>query len=240
MPKFQSEVKQIRSGYQFPDHSGVRIMMMPFDIKDIQGTIPDILNGKNLEAYKSLIQSLHDDLVENLNITYSPDKVIDAINAPFSSYLTIDEAYVEKGEYHRRPGLHVDGVDAQGNAGGWGGGGGGWGAGGMLVASSRKGCVGWDKLITGKPGPDGNCSHLAKQLDDDSKIVMEAGDGFFVSPLGVHTTIPQEESGERAFIRVSFPNNADWYSGYTENPLGVKPSGAIKAPRVKQMSHRSG
>lgn len=36
-----------------------------------------------------------------------------------------------------------------------------------------------------------------------------------------------KEDCERTFVRLSMPNDAPWYNGYTKNPKGIKPTGVI-------------
>ncbi len=133
--------------------------------------------------------------------------------------------------------------------GGWGGGGGGWGGGGIhtpklseklpqspygtgfLTVSSHAGCKAWAGEFTGWPGPDGECEHLAEQCQNAQSAVFGANEVFWVDPLCVHESIPMLKPVSRQFARLSLPSTAPWFEGYTENPLGIKPSGPILAPR---------
>lgn len=63
--------------------------------------------------------------------------------------------YITIGQTHRRPGKHVDGV--LGNLdGAWGG-----DRNGMLLAASHPGCVAWEGLFHGSPGPEGQNTQSA-------------------------------------------------------------------------------
>jgi hypothetical protein len=197
----------------FPVFSGVRAMMMPFRMDDVQGTIP-------WPQYHVLLRGM---------VRAAP--VEQGV-----AYVTIDEAEVEKGSTHRRPGLHVDGVGPDGKAGGWGGGG--WGAKGMLVAANRIGCRGWNQAFDGEPRPDGDCEHLAGQLRLDREVGMSSGGVYFCSPLGVHEALPMIADTRRQFVRVSLPNECPWYEGYTKSPVGVTPTGPIHPARAHQMLYR--
>lgn len=143
-------------------------------------------------------------------------------------YLTIDEAKVKPGETHRRPGLHVDG------AGGWGGPAP-WASCGMLVAASRIGAVAYLGDFTGDAGEDGRCEHLRKQLG--LAVDMEGGMAYACSPFLVHEALPLA-AGPRQFLRISLPNKAPWFQGYTPSPYGVLPAGPILPRRAEQMDYR--
>lgn len=213
MTTFNSEVKNLGS-FQLPEFSGIRWMMLPFHMEDIENTIPN--------------HQWHDTI----------KKMVDM--APVKSgvgYLTIDESFVPKGEFHRRPGLHVDGVDENGSIGGWGGGGG-WGNGGMIVASSHTGAKSWTGNFKNTIGSNGDCSHMRDDLREEDAIYLLGGIAYFLNETAVHETIPMISDTNRQFVRLSMPSNAPWYEGYTENPLGVKPNGLIKPARSEFMNFR--
>ena len=214
-PTFFSHIRQLGL-IAFPAFAGVRVMMMPFKFRD-RASLPASLGGwvDVVMGLCSLVRS-HEEGV---------------------AYITIDEAVVQAGETHRRPGLHVDGVGPDGSLGGWGGGGG-YGKSGMLTASSVVGCRGWSKDFVGTPGLNGDCAHLADQCRDDEAIIFEPNGAYWCSPLAVHESIPMRESTRRQFARLSMPSDAPWYEGYTKNPIGVQPAGPIH-PRRAEMDYRS-
>ena len=154
-------------------------------------------------------------------------------------YLTICEKHLSEGETHRRAGKHVDGV-YKNAAGGWGGGGGGWGGGidptpglemqkstGMLTASSVRGCKAWKQDFSGWPGDEGECEHLSYQCLDGSAEILSENTVYWVDALCVHESLPMKFATNRQFVRLSLPSTAPWFDGYTENSLGVKPTGPI-------------
>ncbi len=196
---------------EFPEYTGVRIMMMPFRLDDIR-SVP-------IDAYKSLVSTIMQAVDSRVGV----------------AYLTIDEAEVKAGETHRRPGLHVDGIGPDGSAGGWGGQGGGWSSSGMYVAASILGSRGWNQTFLGWPGANGCCAHLEPQLEKATDF--QANQLYYCNALTVHTSVPLTRNTKRQFIRLSMPSLAPWYHGYTENPLGVKPTGPIH-PRRHQMNYR--
>jgi hypothetical protein len=189
-------------------------MMMPIRMDDPEGSLPD-----SMGQWRPALRTLMDRCT-----------VRDGVG-----YLTIDEALIPAGESHRRPGLHVDGVGA------WGGGGK-YGANGMILASDRFGCQGWNQSFDGEPGPEGDCSHLADQCRNGSELVRMSPDRmYWCSPLAVHESVPQSWSPlpvKRALVRLSMPNDCPWHEGYTENPLGVRPTGEILPARTAFMGYR--
>jgi hypothetical protein len=236
MKRFASLVCRVGS-VQLPDFSGVRILIMPYKLEDPEGTLPDFLAHwrPTVKALGAL-----------------------ATTTKGTAYLTIDEAIVEAGETHRRPGMHVDGVGPDGISGAIWGGGAIWssspspkppkpkkgpkqryGMGGMLLASSHLGCRAWDQDFIGLPGPDGDCSHLSGQCDPDREILMRAGEAYWCGHLGVHEAIPMKERTARQLIRISMPSKFPWYEGCTPNPLGILPDGPIAPRREHQLAYRT-
>lgn len=211
---FTSEIKKFGVA-KLPPYAGIRIMMMPYRIDDPDGTLP------------SRLSPWFDTLLH-----------MGMLSDPGVGYLTIDESLVRAGETQRRPGLHVDGVGPDGGIGGWGGGGGGWGSSGMTMVSSHVGCVAYDQAFSGYPRPNGDCSHLEDQLDEEYETVLQANTVYWCSPLAVHRSLPMELDTYRQFCRVSFPSDAPWYEGYTPNPRGVMPTGPIHPRRVEFMNYR--
>jgi hypothetical protein len=208
---FESNFEQ-RGQVNLPLFTGTRVMMMPVVIGDVS-SIPD-----SIGHWRGAMSDLFN-MTEHRGI----------------GYITIDERVVTPGETHRRSGLHVDGV-LEGRAGGvWGGGGGGWGSvgTGMLTVASHVGCQAWRGCIDGWPGNDGECDHLAEQLGEPT--VFQPNVVYWVDGLCVHESLSQKERTPRQFVRLSMPSNAPWFEGYTENPLGIKPTGEILPPR-KYMS----
>ncbi len=155
-----------------------------------------------------------------------------------TAYLTIDEALVETGETQRRPGLHVDGVGPSGDAGGWGGGGG-WGSNGMIVAASVAGCNVYAGDFDGWPAPNGDCTHLKDECATKERVLLDANQAYWLSPMTVHEVFPMKETVKRQFVRISMPSNSPWYEGYTENPNGIKPTGPIHPARTEFMQFRA-
>lgn len=212
---FESTVTDVGE-VDFPRYEGIRVMMMPFLLQDVWGTLPD-----SLADWRTAVGQIVDLGGDHHG----------------TAYLTIDEAFVARGTTHRRPGLHVDGVGPDGDVGGWGGGGG-YGASGMLMASSRIGCIAWNQEFVGWPGRNGDCGHLADQCRSEGRVVLMPHRVYKCSPMTVHESLPAGLDQARQFVRVSMPSAAPWYEGYTENPLGIKPTGPIHPRRVREMGYR--
>lgn len=193
-----------------PKFSGTRVMMLPIIIGDSE-SLPDFV-----AHYKSAAGTL---------FGMSP------AHAGQVGYLTIDEKIVQPSQTHRRAGMHVDGGEGRG----WGGGGRPWAsnATGMLTVSSHPGCRAWAQEFSGEVGDEGSCGHLRDELLSNG-TVLGAGEVYWLDGMCVHESIPQPASVNRQFVRLSLPSEAPWFEGYTENPLGVLPTGPI-LPRRKFM-----
>lgn len=192
---------------ELPEFSGVRVMMLPILIGEVE-SLPDFV-----ENYKALFRTL----CEVNQALKHKGKV---------GYLTIDEKTVEPGGTHRRGGLHVDGI-YNGQAGGWGGGSWGSAGNGMLTVSNPAGCRAYHQSFEGWPGNEGECDHLLDQCDVSNSTLFKANTLYWVDGMCVHESVPQLEVVDRQFVRLSLPSNGPWFEGYTENPLGVLPSGEI-------------
>jgi hypothetical protein len=211
--------KFIRLGtVMLPEFSGLRIMMMPLVIGQ-KSSLPDYL-----DPWHSAIDHLWMWSFYQFGTDRDYGKV---------GYLTIDEKIVQPGQTHRRPGLHVDGI-YQGKAGAWGGGGGGGWSGresGAITVSSHIGCRAWMGDFDGWPGLEGECDHLVSQCHPENAVTFEAGVAYWFDGLCVHESIVQSQPVARQFVRLSLPSSAPWFEGYTKNPLGVLPSGAVLSRR---------
>jgi hypothetical protein len=214
---FKSDLKNLGT-VQLPIFSGTRVMMMPFLLEDMV-SIPG-----SIAQWRSFVASVTEK-------SGGPKVGV--------AYLTIDEAVVGAGETQRRPGLHVDGIGADGSSGGWGGGGGGWGTNGMIVATDVAGCNVYVGDFDGWPQSNGDCAHLATQCKDNSRVLLEANQAYCLSPMTVHEVFPMQTETKRQFVRISMPSNSPWYEGYTENPNGIKPTGPIHPARTEFMQFRA-
>lgn len=213
-----NNVVKLLGHVDLPKFSGIRILMMPF-IMDNLNTVPFS------DDWKKTIGHL---------IKLSPVQ-------GGTGYITIDEMPLEKGEYHRRPGLHVDGWHDEGNSGSWGGGGA-WGGGkgghGMVVISSHIGCRAWNKSYNGAPKMYGYCEHLRPQFPDDEALVLQPNIAYHMGGLTVHESIRVTERCQRQFVRLSMPSDADWNDSNTHNPLGIKPTGRVVPSRPISFAYR--
>jgi len=210
MTIFESKFKEM-GPVELPSFSQIRIMMMPIVIDDME-TIPT-----ELSVWKTTIRSLFE-------MTTQKDK-------GKVGYLTIDNKTLKAGETLRRPGLHVDGIYGEG-IGGWGGGSGPWaGRGGMLCVSTPAGCRAWTKNVEGWPDHEGKCDHLVEQFPIEEGTLLKPNVAYWMNPLCVHESLPMSTSTPRTFVRLSTHSTAPWFEGYTENPLGIEPTGPILSRR---------
>lgn len=183
-------------------------MMQPFDLNEIKYSLPNVPQYHDIVKYMKICSKIENGV----------------------AYITIDEVSLQKGEIHRRPGLHVDGLGA------WGGGGS-WAANGMILGASAEGCKVWKQNFEGFPDEEGSCEHLKDQLNKG--IVMKSNTLYWCEPLTVHESIPVSENVKRQFIRLSMPNKYPWFEGYTPSPVGIKPTGPILPKREIQMGYRA-
>lgn len=207
--KWTSELLN-RGTVTLPDYSGVRVLMMPFHLHDPKGSLPE-----SLQPWVKALRTM---------VAVSPCQ-------KGTGYLTIDEATVQSGRTHRRPGLHVDGwAGDAGDSGVWSYGGG-WGAreGGMVMATNILGSVAYEQNFDGEPKAYGDCEHLRSQCGESTPLVP--GVIWWLSALTVHESIPHNTTVPRQFIRISMPSNAGWPASNTANPLGILPTGPVWSER---------
>lgn len=214
---------------ELPEFSGVRCQMMPFRVDDPSGTVP-------FEQWRPLVSF-----------------VCSIAKEHGVGFLTIDEAIVQPGQHHRRPGLHVDcggsatdhggapppapkhggSPPAPGPAHGASG-----GHGGMFTVASHRGCRGYVGIVAGDQGADGDCSHLLDRIAGLRRVDMLPDVLYWANHTFIHETLPATEVQSRQFVRVSMPSAAPWHSDYTPSPIGIRPAGPIVGPRQGQMAHR--
>lgn len=215
MKSFKSYGKKVTSVKDmFPAFTGTRVMMMPFYGHDVEGSLPYYLSD-----YVPLIKKMLDNAPSN--VQYWEEN---------TAYLTIDEKELSPNQCQRKEGLHIDGMYKGTLSGAWGGSGGGWGSCGngmLLVSNTDDLCKMWVGEFDGYPVNDGDCEHLRNQLKNQEEVSFKAGDVIWADGLCVHQSFAPEEAVKRQFVRVSLPNNSPWFEGYTENPLGIKPTGKI-------------
>ena len=108
----------------------------------------------------------------------------------------------------------------------------------VLVAASHVGCRGWAQTFRGEARPNGDCELLRSECDPAREVTMQAGEVYWCGPMAVHESLPLAKDARRQFVRLSMPSGAPWYEGYTRNPLGIEPSGPIRAARSELMAYR--
>lgn len=180
----------------FPKPEGININMMPFIMGDDK-SIP--------EQFKQYIP-----IIQKCSI---PDDQIGKVG-----YLTVSESFVEKGQFQRRGGIHVEKHEATS----WGGGG--WGGiyGGLFMGSNiSNSCRAWNDYVE---NPDEGGSLEDRENNFGKPIYMDANTLYWMTDGTPHEALPVKESQYRQFFRL-VTNNVDlWYDEHsTSNPLGVEP-----------------
>lgn len=194
---------------EFPKFSGININMMPIKLSrfGFQRTIPKI--------YRAYIP-----ILEQCKFDYD---LYDSV-----AYLTISEQFVEKGESHRRPGLHTESQGYLKNGSKfirdrWGG----FALGGIFMASNVSNtCKIYkadipDSLI----GKHGNIEYLRSFLDENYESFMpEENQLVWMKDTTPHESLPVPKDSYRQFFRLVCGEVSTWYEDHsTKNPLGVVP-----------------
>jgi hypothetical protein len=139
-------------------------------------------------------------------------------------YLTIDERYIQSGNSHRRPGLHVETIGKSSVPNGyffppwWGG-----TVGGIFLASNMDDTTliysahVKDDVI----GINGDLEHMRDYLEENYiKSILKAGNLFWMTDRTPHESLPLTHPGFRQFFRLVTSQVSFWYSKHsTENPL---------------------
>lgn len=188
---YESKI-QTKGIVTFPEFKAERIYMLPFFQK----------NG--LPAYLNRWQK-------------TIDQMLDGILTDQPIYLMIDQAFVMKGNTHRRSGLHIDGYwDPSLKGHGTGGGGGGhksnaasWNEAtfkeheALLLASNVSASKGYVGSFKGPINNGGDCSHIdTKNLKE---IILEAGQSYIGNVTSLHESIPVLDDSFRTLVRLNIP-----------------------------------
>lgn len=175
------ESRLVRMGsVRFPVFRGERLYMIAFH------------KGKPLPKQISRWQNTVDDMLADIDVPKSR-----------KLFLMVDEAFVAKGNTHRRPGAHIDGnwvedVEAATHA-----------TGRvlqpetLLLASDVAGCVGYEGNFSRQIGEGGDVSHL--NLTHMKKVMLEANRVYAGNVTFVHESIPLTRSTERTLVRINVP-----------------------------------
>jgi hypothetical protein len=71
----------------------------------------------------------------------------------------------------------------------------------MLIASSHKGCKGWNGTFDGNPGIGGDCSHI----DLNGGFILKPNMIYYGNSQWIHESLPLEEEIHRNLIRITLP-----------------------------------
>lgn len=172
------------SAIQFPAFAGRCIYMLPVTVNELAGQL-----GSELGSWATVVREIAGQLFDG-------DRPL---------YLTIDEAELKQGDFHRRPGPHVDGE---------------WdpvmfchpthrfGGDGLLVlASTVSACSAYLGRFAGEAAERGDCSHL--DLRGAEMVTMMANEAYVGPSCGlIHETLPMPKSCFRQFMRINAPGHA--------------------------------
>lgn len=101
---------------------------------------------------------------------------------------------------------------------------------GMLLVASDFGCNLYSGMFEGGTDNEGGCEHLRAQCGTPSPMTPNVI--HWLGGLCVHESLPMAKPTRRQLVRLSLPSEGPWFEGYTESPLGVKPTGPILPRRV--------
>lgn len=173
-PRYES-VLQEHGKVEFPEFLGERLYMIAFR----KGSpLPKILRRwkKTIDAMLAKV----------------------TISKKVELYFMADEAYVQKGTPHRRPGPHIDGH---------------WSTTGtlqhydetILLASSVAGCYGYVGPYYGEFGPGGDVTKM--DLSKLDRLMMKSNRVYAGNVTMVHESIPLKESCQRTLVRINVPGH---------------------------------
>jgi hypothetical protein len=219
----------------FPEPTGIKVNMLPFDYWDIKGTLPDYLAG-----YK--------DLIWQCPVLAQPSEggVLKKI-----VYLSVHESLVRAGETHRRPGLHIErpacvsarviphdttyGSEYHSAC---------WGLGfsdenghpvdGIYMASNvDDSCEVWPALIDDPAevtDDHGSVEHMRSYMlrSGVRPIKLKANSLTWITDRTPHESLPIKSSVYRQWFRLVVGPISVWHSKHNSwNPLGVQPDAPI-------------
>lgn len=178
----------IRGGpVTFPEWTGERLYMVPFD-PTMHRALPN-----ELRRWKNTISAMLDTLM------VLPER---------ACYVMIDQAELRPNQYHRRPGLHIDGywlsddatpeplevrMQREGLR----------GKETLLLASDVLGAVAYKGAWTGMPQDGGDCSHI--DTSNMERVELEPNVCWALNVTGLHASIPMTKATKRTLIRINCP-----------------------------------
>ena len=197
MTQFESIIQ--RHGHvTFPDWTGERIYMKPFQV------------GDDLGKYTRTVNMMLDQIDTNDEMCF----------------LMIDEAFVKAGTPHRRPGKHIEGWWDAGMSLHNGDGSGRWRLPGhvtepvhripsrhshkldreegIILASNITACVGYEGIFEGDLGKGGDCDHI--DTSNMKTVNMEAHNVWAGNVSMLHESTPVAFDCFRTVVRINVPH----------------------------------
>lgn len=180
----------------FPDFTGERVYMVPFTVAD---GLP-----KHLARWQATV-----------------DAMLRGIDARGLVYLMIDQAEIRRGDFHRRPGLHVDNYWNPGSVDHGGppppplhgpipappthsGHGPKYGSELLIIASDILGCEALVGRWSGECDGHGDCSHVKR---DGLRVVPMLPGLAWIGETGslLHEALPLARDAQRTVVRLNVP-----------------------------------
>ncbi len=181
------------------NRSTVSVLNMPIKFPGSEIRIPI-----ELEQFRELLQKAIDHEAE-----INPE-----VN-DFYIYITVDQNFVRKGSSHRRPGIHIDGVQGRRypvklppeH---------------MYSASNSVGTIFYDQVFDlRKLDPDKQHVHaeLERQAKPESRMFTKDYELYLWDAYSVHETAIAQQDTNRTFVRVELSKKIYDDHGDTQNPL---------------------
>lgn len=192
----QSNIQQI-GAVTFPEHTGERVYMLPFD--------PHQPLPSSVDRWQHTV----DAMLRGLDLSHTP-----------RAYLMVDQGHVAAGNSHRRPGVHIDGYWVESLGGHHGGGhraraGGTWHSGGgwststfdepeaLILASDVCGARAYVGSWSGHIGDGGDCT--AVDVSGLAVLPLRAGMVYAGNVTMLHESIPLYFDTKRTLVRINAP-----------------------------------
>jgi hypothetical protein len=130
------------------------------------------------------------------------DMMLSGITSDRTMYLMVDQKDIAKGEYHRRPGVHVDGhwdglrhyhhrrpIKGKKET--------------VLLASDVSGCCAYVGVFPNKIGDKGNCENI--DVTNMARVIMQPGVVYACTATTLHESLAMEQATRRTVVRINVP-----------------------------------
>jgi hypothetical protein len=197
------ELGELEDRSAFSEPRGINVLDLPIKMA---GSEDDYRLPKELEPFREAIQRI----IDAEHSLHPPGEL-----AKYYAYLTIDQGFVEKGRYQRRPGLHVDGFQGKSiepktevNH--------------SYVVSNRTPTVYFTHPFDFSHLEDGRHDfflEMDRQADEGRTLRTRPYRIYLMDGYSVHRAEKAARAGHRTFLRLSFEREVFDRKGNTHNPL---------------------